>query len=333
MFSTKSAIALLVAGAATVLAPSATAFAAPAPAAHGTCRISVLPDLPGIDSSRVSAGDPTGRYLIGDAYPTDAPQVSVLWTAGKPRQIKTPGVQGRLIDVNSSGTMIGAYIDADGHQHAFVSNGRRVTDLPPSAPGASTWPIAINTRGDVLGGNIEPSGQAVYVVWPAGRPSEMRRLTIPDGAMVPSISDIDDDGTVVGTLSFPDRVAAYVWPAHGQPYALPYPAGVTGANATVIRHGWIGGYRYLAGALPVRWSPHNHRAEVINAGEHVATAINSSGTMAAESVVVHRDGRVVTLPDVPGGVSPTAYTIADNGTLAGAALGTGNSRAVVWHGC
>jgi hypothetical protein len=334
MFTTKSAVALLLAGAATVLAPSGTAFAAPAPAGHTACRISVLPDPAGTSASRVFAGDPTGRYLIGDAFRTsDNAQLPVVWTAGRPAILATPGSLGALTDVNSAGVAVGYYYDASDLRHGFIDRHGRLTDLPPLVPGDHVLPLAVNRRGDVLGTSQTPFGDSHPVIWPAGRPDKVYPLPTVPGALSTTVSDIDDDGTVVGTVSTADRSDGYVWPWHGQPYALPLPAGVAGTNATAIRHGWIGGYRYQAGVLPVRWSPGAHRPQLITDAAYVTTGINASGTMAAEKVIVHRDGRIVTLPSLPGTEWLSAYTIADTGVAAGEVLGSGTTHAVVWRGC
>lgn len=60
--------------------------------------------------SGVTAGDPTGRFLIGDAAVSVDGQttlVALLWRDGRLVEFRTPFSQPVLVDVNSAGTIVG----------------------------------------------------------------------------------------------------------------------------------------------------------------------------------------------------------------------------------
>jgi hypothetical protein len=153
------------------------------------------------------------------------------------------------------------------------------------------------------------------------------------GQACSSRQSTDDDGTVVGTVYFADHADPYVWPRHGRPYALHGPAGTSWPDASVIRHGWVGGSVNDPLTKPVRWDPHTRRAQRVGLDSGWVTAINSRGTVAAGNAIAHRDGRVVALPGLLSDRWYAANTLADNGTAAGGATGPDGRHAVVWRGC
>src|SRR5438270_1289062 len=84
--------------------PTGTAsMAAQPPPAPTACTIAKLP-VPQGEMSVVTGGDPTGRYLVGRAYPDHAgnPQL-LMWHDGSVRQLYTAGDDQVLNAVNSTG--------------------------------------------------------------------------------------------------------------------------------------------------------------------------------------------------------------------------------------
>ncbi|MDX3656559.1 hypothetical protein PV646_04500 [Streptomyces sp. ID05-26A] len=125
----------------------------------------------------------------------------VIWTNGQPRVLKHPDPNVQLfnvIDENSSGTVLllalvsgggyatYLYTDAHGTSGTF-------TELHAPAGYRSYGPVALNERGDVLGGaDRTADGALVGLLWPAtgGAATVIERTWgIPD--------DLDDDGTVL----------------------------------------------------------------------------------------------------------------------------------------
>jgi len=91
------------------------------------------------------------------------------------------------------------------------------------------------------------------VVWPAGAPDRPRVLAVPGPGLL-TVAGIDDDGTVVGTLTIGVVAAkpgagpaptpnshAYAWAPDGTARRIPSPAGES--LAVAVRAGWVLGYQ------------------------------------------------------------------------------------------
>jgi hypothetical protein len=328
------AVAVAALGALTVAAPAQAAPAQAAPPGT-TCTISTLPVPAGTTRSGVNTGDPSGRYLVGDAavivngYSTFA---NLVWVDGQLRDVPLPWPDGVIRGVNSHGSLIGFRSGTGGVQRAWVSRGGRFVDLPTAYPGDAAYPAAINARGDVLGLEYGPtSGPSHVVRWPANRPGTVRVLAVPDGVLGGQPMDIDDDGTAVGNAFSAGRMVGIVWPAHGAPYLLHGSTGSGMSGAYAIRKGWVGGWTDAAsGSVPARWNLRTGAVETVDASGP-AFDVNAHGTLATTAAVAHRD-RLVPLPGLTPGDARAAMTISDRGVAAGFD-NDGVVHAVVWRGC
>jgi uncharacterized membrane protein len=334
------------------LAVGATLLVAPAGAnadspqrGGATCTVTPLPVPDGTLHSQVIGGDPTGRYLVGDADIAVNGQEGthlLRWVDGAVSEFRTPYQGATSADVNRRGVIVGQRMDqVTFHTDAWKYEDGRFTVLPGLKPTDSTTAAAINSRGDVTGVSLDETVfPAAFhaVIWPAGHPRQVRELPadpqIPGGAKA---TDIDDDGTVVGYLgSIPGAATAYVWPARGGAHALPVRADAADSAAYAVRDGWVAGTTLLSGhSIAVRWNLRTGGFEVLSnaAGYGTTRAVNGQGTVATVGALVHRDGRVVPLPTNGGWAWPNVLT--DRGTAAGSSdVGFSSfSQAVSWTGC
>lgn len=295
---------------------------APAAAAADVADMVPLPVPTGATASSVTGGDPTGRYLVGTADLPDT-TAGLVWRNGRFTRIdasSVPHAQMFYDDVNRDGVVVGERMTdfSSFHRDAFLYRDGRFTLLPAPNPGDETEAVAINSRGDVLGNSFSDGAWRI-VVWPADSPGTVRVLTMPDGRPATALArDIDEDGTVVGTLApFPPGTA-YVWPADGTPHALPIPADSAGGGAVAIRLGMVAGSVLVPDpsdpsvqrSRPTVWNLNTGGVTLHHEAPGGVLSINRDGTIGTAGAVVHADGRVVQV----GGV---VEVLTDRGGAAG----------------
>jgi uncharacterized membrane protein len=325
--------------------PSTTGWAAPAVSPPSSCTIEKLPVPDGVRMAIVGGGDPTGSWLVGRSYPKGGYQ-AVIWHAGAATKVMLPGdLEEDLEDVNAKGEAVGwSYLgkkNGDSDQVPFAYVGGKVVKLKGVATGSAN---AINEAGAIAG-----AGGDQALVWPSATATPIR-LPVPKGTQNSTASDIDEDGTVVGSL---DLKVPFVWFADGTYRALPLPKingkGAVSARVFTIRNGWATGVadatalaRTGAGKVTaVRWNVRTGQVQLDDRGwDDMVDAVNAQGW--AVGMVKGRDtlvagGHKIVLPEVAkhqaGTLSTIANTISDDGkVIAGQSDDASDTiRAVVWH--
>ena len=203
----------------TASAPPSAGVTPAAPAVKVNCAVARLP-TDGIKKALVTSGDPSGHYLAGRVYPPSGNRRVgvVLWKDGRiVDRPDMPGSDPSLDDINSSGIAVGTSFDGD-RRYAYVYRDGAFSKLTRGQASVR----AINDAG-VMVGSIGPDDTAVPVRWPSpGAPPE--RLQLPRGVEAGSASDVDEDGTVLGSI--PQKKAqgtGYLWLADGTNKAIPLP--------------------------------------------------------------------------------------------------------------
>lgn len=319
---------LRAAGAAVFVAAMLIVPATSAAAAGSVCSLAILPVPAGTVRSAVTAGDPTGRYLVGDAAVSIGGQtttVALLWVDGRLADFTTPYPQPVLVDVNSAATIVGHSFTAPSAT-AFRYQHGRFTTLPGLNPGDGSLAVAVNRRGDVLGYSVEPGLDQHIVVWPALRPGSPRELVAP----VPlNAVDIDDDGTALGS-AFTAQATTYLWAPDGTARQVRGPSGGTDVLAVAIRRGWIGGIdNYTASSDIVAWRTRG--GPVNTAPDGSVYTVNRHGDLGLQGAIDRRRSGVITVPDLGG---PAGVTVlSDRRLAAGFANDGAQVHAVTWRGC
>ncbi|GAB3426634.1 hypothetical protein [Flindersiella endophytica] len=325
-------VPLCVAATAALSAP-----AAPVSAAVNTCRATPLPTL-GNAHTEVTAGEPSGRYLVGrasDPVPNAEPILhSLIWDRGVPRLLDTepvrPYVDVRPTGVNQSGTVVGFRMTDNNsfHTDAWSYRDGRFTLLPGLSASDSTEPVAVNSRGDVAGTSQSDDTGWHAVVWPADRPGTVRELTVPGKYGWTFAFDIDEDGTVLGQLGSVPGGTPYVWPASGSPYQLTAPAGLTEVHAKLISNGLVvGGAQRGSTPVGLRWNLASRSVQVVSASYGGALALNRWGTVGIVGALVRSNGQMVPL-----GRTARPLVVTDRDTAAGN-TDPFTGIPVVWTGC
>jgi hypothetical protein len=313
-----------------VLVLTTLAVSAGAATAAGSCHIATLPVPPGTSRSDVTAGDPTGRYLIGTAlFPVDGEMIqeSMLWVNGRLTDVPTSHPQAVLVDVNATGTVVGHSV-TDGRASAFRYQRGHFTALPGLHAADGSYAVAVNGRGDVLGYSVEPDLNQHIVVWPARRPSIPRELVAPVGL---NAIDIDDDGTALGS-AFTGQANTYLWRPDGTAQQVRGPSGGTDVLALAIRRGWIGGFdNYTSNGVVAAWRTRGGPTNLVPNWQSFVYTVNGHGDLGLQGAIDRRRGGLVTVPDLggPSGVQ----VLSDRGIAAGFASDGFQVHAVIWRGC
>ncbi len=314
----------------------------PPPATPPTeCTLQPLPAGDGAKGGLVSGADPTGSYIVGRTYPRSGGYQAVLWYDGKVREVELPGdLEESLTDVNPDGLAVGwsytGKTDADTGPVPYAYRAGRVIKLPGVARGHAE---AVNEAGAIVGDDVQARAA---VLW-ASVTAKPVRLPVPAGTSTSTASDIDVDGTTVGTL---DDEQPYVWFPDGRHrrLALPEVGGkpVLAARAFTVRNGWATGVGDLQdGTAALRWNVRT--GEVRAFGEFLIRASTANahgwqtGTDREGRGLLEADGRKVTLPDLvfhhAGDLTNIGTTLSDDGRIiAGQAdARNGEIQAVLWR--
>lgn len=303
------------------------------------CTLERLP-VPDHEPMALTAGaDPAGRYLVGRTYPQGGGYQAVIWHDGQVTRVMLPGdLEEQLQDVNSAGTAVGWSYDGGGPV-PYVYRGGQVSRLPGVGHGSA---LAINEAGAIAGD--DSAGAAL--LWPSATADPIR-LPLPAGASAATANDIDEDGTVVGTI---DRKRPYVWFADGTHRELPMPTlngkPAVGARVFGIRNGWATGVADIDAwqrgkvAGPIRWNVRTGEVRVVDELGGRASAVNALGWLIGSD----KQGRaalatgtaVVVLPGLLGlrpGLVDVPTTVSDDGRVVSGQSDDANGKiqAVVWR--
>ncbi|NUR74454.1 MAG: hypothetical protein HOU81_26890 [Hamadaea sp.] len=308
--------------------PVATAPVGASPTDSGSvvgpsaCVGSVLPVPSGFAGRSVAiGGDPSGRFVLGRAYESGQARM-VMWTDGRPSVVELPGSGDELRDVTTYGLAVGSSYDG-GRSRAYRYENGVFVRLPEQDAAATT----VNERGDVAG----TAGDRP-VVWRSGS-TAAQRLPVPNVTVFGDARGIDEDGTVVGSVTTPGAHAgdeavawAYAWSPDGTAQVLPIPhsdAGpVTSAWATSVRNGWVSGTARIRTArgdamYAVLW---NLRTKEVSLSDQIGPGevVNARGWRAgrgADGPVLLTAGALIRLPLPTASRFDEAVGVSDDGTV------------------
>lgn len=327
--------------------PPAATKAAAAVKAPSSCTVEQLPVPSGLPSALISGGDPTGKYFVGRSYPQGGGYQAVIWHDGVGKEVPLPGdLEESLHDVNASGTAVGWSYIGENTPMPYVYRDGKVTQLPGVQMGSA---YAINKGGAIVG---EDGAHPLLWTSPTANPT---RLPVPAGTLTATATDIDDDGTVVGTL---DNKVPYVWLPDGTHHALRLPDtdGKTFEGRIFhIRNGWVIGVANEAGAgkaasgaklaqgmvQPIRWNLRTGEMLQVGQLDKSADAVNALGWQTGlgkqGGAKLLAGDKLIALPGLaPAGadyLADLANTLSDDGRTIGGQSDDANGKIqpVLWH--
>ncbi|WP_144119597.1 hypothetical protein [Catellatospora sichuanensis] len=316
--------------------------------------------------SVLTGGDPTGRFLVGRAYPYDGRDRLLIWEDGKVKVVRHEGEDPDLNDISSTGIAVGSsFVEGDVQVPWIYQNGklRRLKGKNAAANAVNDSGVAVGAmgrNGPALGGAGIADERPVVWRSPAAEPTA---LSVPAG-MVGRATGIDADGTISGWVGPPPRFGkrgekpsmpvnpsrAVVWQPDGTMRELKVPDSidgrpVVGATAEDIHDGQVGGsfvtgtgdadrYEYVAqwnlATGEVRWHAVTGRMRHINA--------SGLAVPWARHPVLFLEQATVPLPDAKGApessaAEPDIRVISVDGRIVAGyqPVNGAGPAAVVWH--
>jgi hypothetical protein len=340
--------------------PPVAATADPTPAAATpptSCTVSRLPVPGGHPMALVTGADPTGRLLLGRAYPegdNGGKYPVVIWDNGVPRTVDVPGIDQSLKDANSAGVAVGSgWVGAGPVPYVYLDG--KVSKLGGVASGEA---IAINEAGVIVGQRTSGEEQ-VPVVWPSAT-EPAKDLPLPDGYSYGTVVAVGEDGSVVGVLH-DDKLdkpnaagvrggnVAYLWSPNGTGRLLAKPAdgeyfrpySITNNSAYGLAQKDDEKFGGARGAFtPVRLDLTTGEYTRLPAASMFPSEANSSGWLVGSTgqgrAVFYTGRGLMTLPDLDNHKSSTANiatTVSEDGRVVGGQGDDANGviQPVVWR--
>lgn len=309
------------------LALAAPLLVSTSPATAGStaaCPQHPLTTLAGRTSPSLAATSPNGRFQVGSAEKADGTRTAVRWTDGVPAELVPASSE--AVDVNDAGMAVVTTSDDDGRTRNWRFRQGQLEPLPVPAGYAMAWAVAIsNYRGQIAGMVADANGWNIRpVVWDVA--NQPRVFASAPGYNETRVSDIDDDGTVVGTVvdldiqnaTFRSQKAAY-WLLDGTAKTLPGSSVEAFGEAHAVRNGVAAG---TDANQVVTWRlGANAPGAPIAAGGSVS-GVNSRGSVVYGSTIVHvyQPGtgiRQLAMQDLGGASGVSAVGITDNDQVYG----------------
>jgi hypothetical protein len=312
-----------------------------------SCTAEPLPVPAGYRHARVFGGDPTGRFIIGEAskgsFMTDeVVGEELIWDNGQVTALTLPGDgrQAQLVDVNRFGEAVGyASTDFDGMRTAsYYYHGGVLTPLKGDSPVA----MAINDAGAIVG-LAKIAGSVVPVVWRSFN-ADPEPLLPPEGYDNLTALFLEEDGSIVSD--------SYAWRPDGTKIKLSW-AGVP-SEPPVGMHAYHSGWALLRSFQYIDWYGPGDPPKPVAYAWHIgsgqmhqvpsnAEVINAHGWVVSDGYV---DGDVrltsaaseLRLPRARAALYQKGFSgtiasfLSDDGhTIAGYIGGYGANTPIIWH--
>lgn len=155
-----------------------------------------IPSLPAGWSEATGIGD-RGQIAGMRGSGADGDVHAFIMAGGSLNDLPLPAARDSAA-LLASGDRVAGILETDaGDTHAFVIAGDRLTDLG-TLGGATSAPIGMNARGDIVGAAETPEGTRHAFLAAAGRsPVD---LGVPQGAATSEARGVDDHGRIVGNV-------------------------------------------------------------------------------------------------------------------------------------
>jgi len=282
-------------------------FAHAAPAAP--CLQRPLATASGLTGVGASGAAPAGRFVVGSGARSDGRQSIVRWHDGVPTQLGVTGDWVQAVDASDDGQIL---ISSDAGNLRYRDGVAEALPTPAGYADARVTAID-NAHGLAVGHATDANGQNGHaVVWSAA--NEPRVLPIPTGFNHAVANDIDDDGTVVGTVQDWDWDNAHVraqsavlWRPDGTVHTLP--ASGDHPEAIAVRNGTAVG---TDAGQAVRWDLTTPATPATTVAPGKATAVNDRGDIliGTDAAITGQGLRPLEQKDPGGasGIAPAAIT-------------------------
>lgn len=324
-----------------------TAQSSAGPTAPRSCTPTLL-DLGGLSGAYLSAGDPTGRWLIGESGEPGQVKDFLIWQDGRlVDRPEMPGTNQALVDVNTAGLAVGwAGPAGQSKPYAYFGGGhaprKELVGKAAPLPGVQRGQAyAVNDSGVIVGSKVAgaETPATVPVMW-ASSITEAVELRLPGGYSSGQARAVDDGGRIVGTVGGAgktDRV--YLWEPGGEGRFLDLrdPADTSLVSVYDFRGDWVVGSSGQGAPMPFRLKVSDGTVQRFP-GLMVWAPVNENGwtpSDAGEVVLRFVGDDLLALPPQPEGAADTdslIRVVSDDGRIvAGSGISEdGLRKPVIW---
>ena len=312
----------------------AAASAGSAPSGAAGCAIETLDVPPDTESSRITAGDPSGRHLVGSVYPVHASETPVVWHDGVPQALDVPLTGVELTAVSRDGTVVGFGQPSGPHRAFVVTPDGEYVQLGSSAS-RGTFATGISDDGTVAGYLDSPGFPITPVVWLPGaydQPVDLETSTEFTTATV----GMSSNGWVAAATFRAEPERSYRWDPNLQRKRLRGTSRAVDVTVNAVADEFAAGYQVDPETDELellRWRLKTGRPTVVDAPGSEVRAVNKKGHLVTWDGAAHlvTRGEVVTLPPLVEDRGYAAETLSTRGVAAGyAAREDGSLAAVRW---
>lgn len=308
------------------------------------CSVETLPVPQGTDASWVTAVSPDGRYVAGrtlfDDFYGGQEIRPIVWVDGEyygfvdlPHQ--APIMNGISSDGQAVVTVTVPLNDGEATVNSYSWAENDVISLEDDLPSQG---LGINEHHDMVGVIQSPGTENFHAVTFGEDGHE--RLDEPEDVHESLANDIDDDGTIVGSVTNEDERVPYRWNAAGLGTELTL-EDVNLQPATSVNDGWVvaNGVHTDDGRVAAYWAPGQTEGTAIEFDQ--VSRINSEGWITGvhnDAAAVIVDQEVISLPspnDDPD-LADRAQDMSSDGSVIGGAVnrsqgGDDTREAAIWN--
>ena len=293
--------------------------------------IYTVADLGGLDGSATGYAINSSGVVAGWGQNPSGGQQAFVSTANGLQALSSGSYESYAYGINDSGTVVGTTYDANGQAHGTIWSASGTADL-----GAGTYAMAINSSGEVAGGD----GNAFVVV-----NGQLQNLATPPGISWSAAYGLNDTGTVVGDGQLSNGAfRAIVWNPNGSAIVLGTFGGASSQATGVNSSGETVGFASLASGYQHAFAEVNGTMldlGTLGGGSSYAYGVNDSGEIVGyswladggESAFLYYDGAMLDLnsliPSNSGWDLLQAYGINASGQITGVGTYDGQFSAFV----
>ena len=184
-------------------------------------------DYPGAAATTAHGLNDAGD-IVGDYTLPDKTVHGFLLRGGRFTAIDFPGaVASNARQINRNGDIVGSYTDSGGKSHGYLLSGSRFTTI--DFPGADTAPVAINSKGEIVGMYYNLSGDTKHrgFLFSGGR---FTSFEYPAPNLMSCFFEISDEGDMAGHWQETNGVRHGWLVRQGKSSSFDYP----GAQQTIL---------------------------------------------------------------------------------------------------
>jgi hypothetical protein len=301
------------------------------------CKVRPLHVAAGTTSSTVTAGDPSGRLLVGDLRDPSGLH-AVIWRNRDFDVLDIPLADVELTSVSPNGTVAGWGQQTGSSRPFVVTPVGTYVALGALQAGHNALATGVRDDGTVTGFADSASRFGQPVVWAPDSYDHPTVLSVPGAASV-EIVGMAANGTIAGSTYGTELAASYTWSTHLDRQRLDGTAGGTSVSVRAVASRFAAGIERdpdTGTTTILRWHLATGTIDAVPDPMLAIHAVNRSGVIGGQifgGTAALLDGDdFVYLPPLDAGQAASVATVSSSGKAAGfSRTAAGVVTAVTWR--